>query len=208
MSSCALQEAIALKQAKDARPVSQGLTTASTTPPATSSSHSVTPAKRSQNTDSSGSGDDTDCVVVPKPPKKKKSHRSQSVIISSNSEDSHAAPAKAKKNQAPDPVNNDGFLADINIASLSNDEIKQKHDRKGQDVDNFFSPKYSKPGIDGKPRTYHDCTLCSKKGPCKHFVKDLSMCHQHLEKDHKLAYNKWAQDSKFESMLPKAVAKH
>ncbi|KAG1742360.1 uncharacterized protein EDB91DRAFT_1081524 [Suillus paluster] len=187
-------EAIALKRAEDAkrlaedaRPVSQGLTTASTTPPATSSSHSVTPAKRSQNTDSSGSGDDTDCAAVPKPPKKKKSHRSQSVIISSDSEDSCAAPAKAKKNQAPDPVNDDGFLADINIASLSNDEIKQKHDRKGQDVDNFFSSKYSEPGIDGKPRTYRDCTLCSKKGPHKHFVKDLSMCRRHLEKDHEVS---------------------
>ncbi|KAG2122803.1 hypothetical protein BD769DRAFT_1360184, partial [Suillus cothurnatus] len=42
----------------------------------------------------------------------------------------------------------------------------------------------------------------------KHFVKDLSTCHQHLQKDHKPAYNKWAQDNKFESMLPKAVAKH
>ncbi|KAJ8590175.1 hypothetical protein M405DRAFT_688963, partial [Rhizopogon salebrosus TDB-379] len=32
-------------------------------------------------------------------------------------------------------------------------------------------------------------------------------CRQHLEKDHELAYNHWAQDNKFESMLPKAVAK-
>ncbi|KAG2034601.1 hypothetical protein BDR03DRAFT_869651, partial [Suillus americanus] len=37
---------------------------------------------------------------------------------------------------------------------------------------------------------------------------DLSTCRRHLEIDHKLAYNKWAKDSKFESMLPKAVAKH
>ncbi|KAG1812027.1 hypothetical protein EV424DRAFT_1327234, partial [Suillus variegatus] len=41
----------------------------------------------------------------------------------------------------------------------------------------------------------------------KHFVKDLSTCHQHLQKDHELAYNKWAQDNNFELMLPKAVAK-
>ncbi|KAG1745707.1 hypothetical protein EDB19DRAFT_1826689 [Suillus lakei] len=87
---------------------SKGLTDASnsTTPELSThleaiafNSHSVTPAKRSQNTDSSGSGDDTDCAVVPKPPKKKKLHHSQSVIISSNSEDSHATPAKVKKNQ-------------------------------------------------------------------------------------------------------------
>jgi hypothetical protein len=86
----------------------------------------------------------------------------------------------------PDPVNDDGFLANINIASLS-DEIKQKYDKRGQDVDNFFSSKYSEPGIDGKPRTYRDCTLCSKKGPRKHFVKDLSTCRQHLEKDHEVS---------------------
>ncbi|KAG1792343.1 uncharacterized protein HD556DRAFT_1482047 [Suillus plorans] len=167
-------EAIALKRAEDAKRLAEDITTA----PATSSSHFVTPTKRSQNTDSSGSGYDTDCSAAQKPPKKKKSHSSQSVIISSDSEDSRAAPATAKKNQAPDPVNDDGFLADINIASLSNDEIKQKPDRKGQDVDNFFSPKYSEPGVDGKPRTYRNCTLCSKKGPRKRF----------------LAYNKWAQD--------------
>ncbi|KAG1787686.1 uncharacterized protein HD556DRAFT_1246539, partial [Suillus plorans] len=41
----------------------------------------------------------------------------------------------------------------------------------------------------------------------KRFVKDLSTCRRHLEKDHELAYNKWAQDHQFESMLPKAVAK-
>ncbi|KAG1717803.1 hypothetical protein EDB19DRAFT_1839134 [Suillus lakei] len=93
-------EAIALKRAEDAKRLAEDTTTA----PDTSSSHFVTPAKRSQNTDSSGSGDDTDCSAAPKPPKKKKSHSSQSVIISSDSEDSCAAPATAKKNQAPDPV--------------------------------------------------------------------------------------------------------
>jgi hypothetical protein len=86
-----------------------------------------------------------------------------------------------------DPVKDDGFLADINIASLSNDEIKPKHDRKGQDVDRFFGAKYSEPGVDGKLRTYRDCTLCSKKGPCKRFVKDLSTCRRHLEKNHEVS---------------------
>ncbi|KAG1858323.1 hypothetical protein C8R48DRAFT_606644, partial [Suillus tomentosus] len=37
---------------------------------------------------------------------------------------------------------------------------------------------------------------------------DLSTCRWHLQKDHELAYNKWAQDNNFESMLPKAIAKH
>ncbi|KAG2110786.1 hypothetical protein DEU56DRAFT_762278 [Suillus clintonianus] len=119
-------EAIALKRAEDAKRLAEDTTTA----PDTSSSHFVTPAKRSQNTDSSSSGDDTDCSAAPKPPKKK-SHSSQSVIISSDSEESRAAPATAKKNKAPDPVNDDGFLADINIVSLSHDEIKQKPEKKG-----------------------------------------------------------------------------
>jgi hypothetical protein len=59
-----------------------------------------------------------------------------------------------------DTVDDEGFLADINIASISNDEIKPQKEKGGRDVDGFFSPKYSENGADGKARTYRDCTLC------------------------------------------------
>ena len=72
--------------------------------------------------------------------------------------------------------------------------------------------------------THH---VTSKKGPRKRFVKDLSTCRRHLEKEHEVrsssifsnshflllqlwfqaAYNKWAKEKNFESMLPKAIAK-
>jgi hypothetical protein len=60
-----------------------------------------------------------------------------------------------------DAVDDSGFLADINVASLSNGNDKPRHENRGQDVDKFFSAKYSENGIDGKPRTYRDCKLCS-----------------------------------------------
>jgi hypothetical protein len=85
-----------------------------------------------------------------------------------------------------DPINDEGFLLDIDVVGLSSNKIKPKHDRKGQDVDKFFSPKYSEIGVDSKPHVYHYCTLCSKKGPHKCFMKDLSTCHRHLRKDHKV----------------------
>lgn len=96
-------------------------------------------------------------------------------------------PAKRSQNTDSCGSGDDTDCAAVPKPPKTNDEIKQKHDRKGQDVDNFFSPKYSEPGIDGKPRTYRDCTLCLKKGPHKHFVKDLSMCCRHLEKDHEVS---------------------
>jgi hypothetical protein len=57
-------------------------------------------------------------------------------------------------------VDDEGFLADINIASISNDEIKPQKEKGGRDVDHFFGPKYSENGADGKARTYRDCTSC------------------------------------------------
>jgi hypothetical protein len=64
-------------------------------------------------------------------------------------------------NKCADAVDDSGFLADINIASISNGNDKPRHENRGQDVDKFFSAKYSENGIDRKPRTYHDCKLCS-----------------------------------------------
>jgi hypothetical protein len=61
-----------------------------------------------------------------------------------------------------DAVDDEGFLADINIVNLSNDETgpQRREKGRGQDVDHFFGAKYSEKGVDGKPRTYRDCTLC------------------------------------------------
>lgn len=67
---------------------------------------------------------------------------------------------QVKKRVDADAVDDEGFLADINVASLSNDESRPQKEKKGQDVDHFFGPKYSKKGVDGKPRTYRDCTSC------------------------------------------------
>ncbi|KAG2144175.1 uncharacterized protein EDB93DRAFT_1105072 [Suillus bovinus] len=124
-------KAIALMQAEDARI----LIAATTMTSATTSSHAVNPAKRSQNLESFDSENETDCSTAPKPPKNKKSHISQSVTISSDSENGHVAPDTNKlaykkkcKVTDPDPINSDGFLADINIMSLSNDEVKPNCD--------------------------------------------------------------------------------
>ena len=48
-----------------------------------------------------------------------------------------------------DTADDEGFLADINIASISNNEIKPQKEKGGRDVDSFFGPKYSENGADG-----------------------------------------------------------
>ncbi|KAG1814598.1 uncharacterized protein BJ212DRAFT_1481801 [Suillus subaureus] len=119
----------------------------------------------------------------------------EAVALNSDSEESHPAPAaeqptcQKKKNKDIDPVNDDGFLAAINITSLSNDEIKPKHDRKGQDVDHFLV------------QNILYLALMAILIPIM-----IAPCAQ--RRDHELTYNKWALDSKFKSMLPKAVVKH
>ena len=59
-----------------------------------------------------------------------------------------------------DTADDEGFLADINIASISNDEIKPQKEKGGWDIDSFFGPKYTENGADGKARIYRDCMLC------------------------------------------------
>lgn len=183
-------EAVNLKRAEDARHLAEDARQASappTTVPATS--HSV----------SSSSEEDSDHSAAPKRPQSKQYYIDSPLILlkvlSHSKKVSYSSSHYFRLRRCAccttvfsdaDPINDEGFLLNVDVMSLSSNKIKPKHDRKGQDIDKFLSSKYSEIGVDGKPRVYCDCTLCSKKGPRKHFVKDLSTCHQHLQKDHEV----------------------
>ncbi|KAG1895148.1 uncharacterized protein F5891DRAFT_984471 [Suillus fuscotomentosus] len=150
-------EAVALKRAEDAKRASEQHQQCLPLPPAVAETSHVLPPgiKRSRDVSeadlsyhSSSGKDDNDSSTALKRPKNSEHTGSGSPSLSTTT--------KASKKKNKDAVDDSGFLADINVASLSNGNDKPRHENRGQDVDKFFSAKYSENGIDGKPRTYRD----------------------------------------------------
>ncbi|KAG2127063.1 hypothetical protein BD769DRAFT_1387949 [Suillus cothurnatus] len=124
-------------------------------------------------------------MALKRPKKKKSQNAATTTTITSKSDSEHTGSgspsmpttAKAPKKKNKDAVDDSGFLANINIASISNGNDKPRHENRGQDVDKFFSAKYSENGIDRKPRTYHDCKLCSTCQPVAVTLKRIMSFH-------------------------------
>jgi hypothetical protein len=97
----------------------------------------------------------------------------------------------------PDAVDSDGFLQDIDVQSIVEDNIKSCDDPT-LDIKEFFHPYFDKT-INGKSKKYRKCKKCLHHDG---IVADTSTCRRHLEAKHSGLYRKWCGSVNFESMLP------
>ncbi|THG97764.1 hypothetical protein EW026_g4311 [Hermanssonia centrifuga] len=101
---------------------------------------------------------------------------------------------------APDQVDADGFLEDIDVQeiTLSAPTIKTP----SRNCDKFFSKLFdsSLQNGDGKVKKHCNCTICKKT-----LVADISTLRRHLGAYHALQYRAWALKENFKSMIPADV---
>ncbi|KAG6883164.1 hypothetical protein C0995_012812, partial [Termitomyces sp. Mi166 len=133
------------------------------------------------------------------------SGRKRPIVLDSDDEvgSEHHTPLKKKHVSLGNPtaVDDDGFLADINVQPI-NEEIETREDKRC-DIDQFFHQPVTKE-ISGKQKKYCICKVCPNK---TNIVNEATMLRRHLEVHHSGKYRKWVQENKLGSKLPGNVKK-
>jgi hypothetical protein len=69
----------------------------------------------------------------------------------------------AKRRRSPldvDAVDENGFLADIDVTPLTASAPSKSAESATRDVDHFFGPVYEKIGSNGQAKKHRDCKKC------------------------------------------------
>ncbi|KAF7311751.1 putative AC transposase [Mycena indigotica] len=99
----------------------------------------------------------------------------------------------------PDMLDDDRFLADIQLTALTGGRKKKEDTNK--DLDHFFGPIYQDGGQGGKVQSRRLCLVCPRGN--KSIVSQPTTLRRHMEATHEAIYHRWATKNGFLSALPK-----